>query len=138
MITYNLQEYDTIFENKDKNYLKVLLILLLIGIIFIICRYKFYIYEKNILLNENNNYSLIVNALDIDNFKKKGNIYINNKEYKYKVISYNNDINNINNELYETINIDINYHTKAQAIECYFLKSKKTLLEMFINSIRGG
>ena len=137
MKAYNLQEYNMIFDTKRKNYLSGLIVaFILIGIIIFIFKFNFYVYEKYFLIKNNDNYSMIVDATKID--KLNDYIYINNRRYKYKVISINDDYQTINGTIYQTVYIKLDYGSNSNIIECYFLKSKKTVINMIIEALKGG
>ena len=136
MITYNLQEYDFINEKISHNYFgSFIIIFLIIGIVVIISKFNFYIYEKNVLIYEDNNYSLVIDATKIDNLDK--NIYINKKKYTFKIKDISN-YQNINGTIYAVVNIDLDYKSKSKVTECYFLKDKNTILNMLVKFIQGG
>ena len=136
MITYNLQEYDFINEKISHNYFgSFIIIFLIIGIVVIISKFNFYIYEKNVLIYEDNNYSLVIDATKIDDLDK--NIYINKKKYTFKIKDISN-YQNINGTIYAVVNIDLDYKSKSKVIECYFLKDKNTILNMLVKFIQGG
>ena len=136
---YSIQEYNYIYDNKRNNTFRLIFIMLIIGIIIILFKYDFYIYEENILIKENDNYKLVVDATNINKISKNKYIYINNKKYKYKFVKEELDYVNNNGTILETIQINIpNYNNEANIIKCHFLKNKKTLINIIIDNIRGG
>jgi len=137
---FDIEDYKMIQDKENNNWLFTLIIFLItIGIIIILCKFKFYIYEKQTLIKDNEQYYLIVNSKDINYFTNNKILTINKKEYKYKVTKVSNDYSNIENNIYQTIYIKpYNYESKAVITECYFLKSSKTIYEIIIEFITGG
>lgn len=136
--TYSFQEYDLINYLNKKRYNNTVFIILIIGIIYLIFGFNFYIYDKEILIKNNNRYSLIIDSRKIDSLYKNKYIYINNKKYKYKIIEIDNNYQNIDGIIYQTIYLDIDYKGLSSINEVYFLKYKKSLFKMIIDSKTGG
>ena len=117
----------------------IVIFLITIGIIIILCKFKFSIYEKQTLIKDNEQHYLIVNSKDIDYYTNNKSLFINQKEYEYEIIKINNDYSNTDNNIYQTIYISpYNYKTDAVITACYFLKSRKTIYESIIEFITGG
>ena len=136
--TYNFQEYDLITYLDKKKHNNLIFILFLIGIIIIIYSFNFYMYDKELLIKDNDHYKLILPSTKIDDLVNNKYIYINNKKYKYKIKEIDNDFQNINGTIYQSISLDINYKSKSNIKDVYFLKYKKSLYHMIIDTIRGG
>ena len=136
--TYNFQEYDLITYLDKKKHNNLIFILFLIGIIIIIYSFNFYMYDKELLIKDNDHYKLILPSTKIDDLFNNKYIYINNKKYKYKIKEIDNDFQNINGTIYQSISLDINYKSKSNIKDVYFLKYKKSLYHMIIDAIRGG
>lgn len=137
---FDIEDYKLIQDKENNNWLLMVIIFLLtIGIIIILCKLKFFVYEKQTLIKDNNQYYLIVNSKDIDNLINNKIIYINQKEYRYEITKISNDYSNIDNNIYQSIYINpYNYKTDSIITECYFLKSDKTIYELIIEFVRGG
>lgn len=136
---FDIHDYETIKDiNSNKKLSFIIVTIFIIIIILILSLYKFSIYEKNSLIKTDNGFSLIVDSKSLNSIETNRKIIINNKEYKYKILSINKDYTNLNNIIYQTIYIKpYNYKTEAIISECYFLKSKKSILENFIGIIKG-
>jgi len=136
--TYNFQEYNLITYLDRKKHSSLIFILLMIGIIYIIYSFNFYMYDKEILIKDNGNYRLILPSEKIDSVVNNKYVYINNKKYKYNVKKIDGTFENINGTIYQSIILDLDYNFKSSVKDVYFLKYKKTLLNMIIDTIRGG
>ena len=136
---YNFADYNLIFDNKKNNNLyKVVVSIIIIVIIIIICKFKFYIYENNILLKEDDSYEINININSLDDISTSKKIIINKKKYDYKVLSYN-ELSNINGTIYESISLEINnLDYKGKILKCSFLKKEETILDMLLEFITGG
>ena len=136
MKPYNFQEYEIItFQNKNKKWYKKILILLIIGIVLIISNYKFKIYDKVLLIKEDNNYHLLSSiTTTIDN----KTLNIDGKEYNYEIIDSENDIINTNGTIYKNTAISIDkYNSNDNYKYIYLLKTNKTFIEMITEYIGG-
>lgn len=136
MKPYNICEYKTInYQDKKSNV--VVMILLIIGILVLICSYKIKIYNKYVLVKENNNYIISINALNLDDFSKNNTIFIKGKKYKYNIISKEYDT--FDNSIYAILHIDIKkYQSVSDYTYIYLEKSNKTVLETLTNFFVGG
>ena len=135
-----LEDYKLIQDKNDKIWPYMLVLLFItIGIIIILCKFNFQLYEKQTLIKNDNSYILIVDSTKIEELKSNSNIYINKKKYKYNIEKISQDYSNVNGIIYQTIHINpYNYKTEAIITDCYFLKSKKTIIEMLFEFIEGG
>lgn len=135
---FTIEDYQILKEEHKSMWLYVIVIsIITIGILIILFKLDFQVYEKHLLLKDDNSYTLIIDSTKID--KLTPYIYINQKKYKYKIIEISKEYSNIDSIIYQTIHINpYNYKTDAIVTECYFLKSKKTIYEMIANFIRGG
>jgi len=135
-----LEDYKLIQDKNDKIWPYMLVLLFItIGIIIILCKFNFQLYEKQTLIKNDNSYILIVDSTKIEELKSNSNIYINKKRYKYNIEKISQDYSNVNGIIYQTIHINpYNYKTEAIITDCYFLKSKKTIIEMLFEFIEGG
>ena len=140
MNPYDFQEYRIIREKTLSNKLyRLFIILFLIGMIFLIFKFDFNVYEKYILIKEDNNYNLIASIEDIDYITKSKFIYIDNKKYSYKIGKISNKYENINGTLFRNITILIDdYKMVDDYSYCFFLRKSDTFLNMMIKFIRGG
>ena len=138
--SYNLAEYNLIFNYRQNNNLyKVVITIFIIVIILLICKFKFYIYQNSILLKTGSNYEIIADINNIKTISTNKKIIINRQEYIYNVISANEDFSNINGTIYEKLLINIpNYSDNNKILKCSFLIKKETLLDMLLKFIKGG
>ena len=140
MNPYNYQEYKIIKDKVLKhNFYKIFIILFIIGIIILISKFNFKVYEKYIIIKNNNDYNLIVSIEEIDSINNNKYIYINNKKYSYKVKKIEDNYQNINGTIIKNITISIkDYKTLNDYTYCYFLKNSDTFFSMIIKFIKGG
>ena len=137
---FDIDDYKVIQDKENNNWLFMLVIfLIVVGINIILCKFKFFVYEKQNLIKDNDQYYLIVNSKNVDFYTDNNTIYINDKEYKYDVLEVSNNYSNVNDTIYQTIYIDThNYKTESIITECYFLKSNETIYELIFEFIKGG
>lgn len=137
---YSFAEYNLILENrKNDNLFKLVVIIFIIGIIILICKFKFYIYQDNILLKMEDNYELVADINSIDKISTSKKIFINNKQYDYNTIQTDDNLSNINGTIYERLLINIpDYTENNKIIKCSFLIKKETILDMLFEFIQGG
>lgn len=136
----DFNEYEKFKDNSYKNRLLIVVIIfVLVVTVLILYKFDFKIYKENTLIKEENSYTMILNSNDISFIENTSNLYINRKKYSYKIIKIDADYTNINNIIYQKVHIKVhNYKTEAIVSECYFLKSKKSILKSLIEFIRGG
>lgn len=137
---WTIQDYQLVEGKRKISYLPVALILLfVVGIIIICCKFNFQIYEKYHLIKDKEEYLLIVDSTKVSELESNSNIYIQNQKYKYKITEISSDYSNINGNIYQTIHINpYNYKTEAMISECFLLKKNKTIFQMIIEFIQGG
>lgn len=139
MKPYNFAEYNLIYPKKKMSLYKIVLIVFLIGIIFILCKFNFHIYMKQVLLKQDNNYVIISDSNLISFLEENNKIIINSKEYYYEIKDISNNYTNINDNIYQEVTIEIkDFNSKASITECYFLKSNETLIDTIFKFITGG
>ena len=137
---FSFAEYNIILDDRaNYNLYKVVISIFIIVIIILICKFKFYVYQTNILLRKDNYYELVIEMNQINNISTSKKIIINKKEYAYRIVDYGNNYSNINGTIYHTILIEIKeYISNDDVIECSFLKKKETLLDMLLEFMQGG
>lgn len=138
---FDILDYELINDKENKGSLiyKVVMIFSIIGIIIILCKFEFKVYERQTLIKNGNDFILIVDSRQIDSYKTQKHIFINRKKYAYKILKIDSDYSNVNGVIYQSIYINLhNYKTDAITLECYFLKSSKTIYEEIIEFITGG
>jgi len=111
--------------------------MIIIGIIYIICNYKFNIYEKAVLFKEDNSYYLLVDISN--NFNKENNptLKIDNDEYNYDILD---DIKFVNNDgnIYKSIPITLDTNKKLdEYIQINYLIKSNTLINIIFELLRG-
>lgn len=140
MNPYSFQEYEIItYQNNHNKLYKFFLALIIIGIIVLICRFKFNIYEKVLLFKDKDSYYILIDMNKSLNKEKNSYLRINGKKYNYKFISENEEITNINGTLYKAINIDINIDKyEEKYMYTYYLRKSNTIMDMIFEFIGGG
>ena len=104
----------------------------------IIGKIDFELYEKYSFIKEKDSFILLINSSQIKDLEKNEWIYIDRKKYHYQIKSVDDDYSNINNEIFETVHVNLNnYKTNAVLTDGYLLKSKKNLYQMVIDFIKG-
>lgn len=139
MKQYNFAEYEIIKENnQDNNLFRIIGLIFIIGIILVLYKFNFSIYQESILLKNDNSYLIIADIDMVDTLSANKKIIINNKQYNYRIINVG-DYTNIDGTIYQPIYLDIlNYNSKIGMIKCQFLKNKTTLINSLIKFIKGG
>ena len=137
---FDLEDYNLIQDNNEKySRIVVVLVLMLIGIFILLYKFEFQVYEKQTLIKDNDNYFLIVSSNELTYYENEKYIYINKKKYKYDTVSINNNYSNVEGIIYQTMYIKPHdYKTEAIITECYFLRSKETILERIFKFVKGG
>lgn len=137
---WTIDDYQLVEDKKIRTWLCILVLLFItIGIVIILCKLDFQVYEKQTLIKNDDNFILIIDSTKITEFESTPYIYINQRKYKYEIKEIAQDYSNIDGNIYQTIYINpYNYKTDAIITECYFLKSKKTIYEMICEFIKGG
>lgn len=136
---WTLEDYRVVKEeNNVPNRYLYFLIFMIIGIIMIIGKIDFELYEKYSFIKEKDSFILLINSSQIKDLEKNEWIYIDRKKYYYQIKSVDDDYSNINNEIFETVHVNLNnYKTNAVLTDGYLLKSKKNLYQMVIDFIKG-
>ena len=137
---WSLEDYQSISDDNKCPYLKVsILIFIIIGILFILYKIQFQVYEKQTLIKNDDEFLLIINSKKINEIESNNFIYINNKKYRYNIEKINQDYTTVDGVIYQTIYINpYNYKTDSVLTDCYFLKSEKSIFEMLSEFIKGG
>lgn len=137
---FDIEDYKLIQDKENNNWLMILILFLLtIGILIILYKFEFSIYEKQTLIKDNEQYYLIINSKNIDYYTQNKKLFVNQEKYEYEVTKVSDDYSTLDNNIYQSIYINpYNYKTDAIITECYFLKSKKTIYETIIEFIKGG
>lgn len=136
---FDLTDYQLIKDKKESNiYLKIVLFLIITGILIIIYKFEFKVYDKKVLIKNEENYILLINSKQINDYKNKKYIYINQKKYAYDIIKVDDNYTNINDNIYQNLYLNLyNYKTDALVTECYFLVKKSTIYNELIKFIKG-
>lgn len=140
MNPYSFLEYEIINSKykRNKKY-KIFIVVFLIGIILFLSKFKFQIYEKNVLFKEDNGYFMVVDATKLDFYQNHKTLLINNIKYNYAITNIDSEYSNINGTIYQTIYLSLkNYDNNSNFKYCYFLIKSETLLKMIFEFITGG
>ena len=137
---YSFDEYNLIVnDDKKSNKFRVVFISIIIGIIIIVCSFKFNIYEKYLLYYEDGHYYLLFDLGKQNLFKEKGSLLINGTEYKYSINNDNSDYINMNNAIYKSISIEIEeYDVQDKYTYVNYLYKRKTLISIIFEFLDGG
>ena len=116
-----------------KSWIIILILLSTLFITILFIPYNRYItYNGYVMLKDDNSYiSLNINKNDFP-IKNKNKLYIENDEYKYKIISIEK------NNLILSIDLKNNIQIKNNLITLHILKDRATLFEKIKNRIKKG
>ena len=133
---YNSQEYEIVEKTRRISlFIKIITVLTFIILVILLCKFNFKTYSKYPLIKENDYYTLYIPVDRIDILNKE--IYIDKKKYSY--IIENQELININNIIYEKVNIKINnYNSNLNYINSLFLEDNETIINMLIKFTKGG
>ena len=127
---WTLEDYRVVKEenNVPNRYLYFLIFMII----------DFELYKKYSFIKEKDSFILLINSSQIKDLEKNEWIYIDRKKYHYQIKSVDDNYSNINNEIFETVHVNLNnYKTNAVLTDGYLLKSKKNLYQMVIDFIKG-
>lgn len=117
----------------------IFLFLITIGICIILYKFDIEVYEKYALIQNGEDFSMMIESEQIHFFEENETLYIDNKKYNYTILEVDRNYTNINNVIYQTIYINpYNYKTDSVITNCYLLRKKQTIFEMIIEFIKGG
>ena len=136
---WNIQDYEMMQELKIKNWPCIgIIFIFMIGIVILVVKFPFQIYEKEILFQQENRFFLMVDSKKISFLEQQKQVYINHDQYSYDVVAVDTNYTTLNNTLYQIIYINLySFQTDAATTECYFLKKNQTLLEMILEWMKG-
>lgn len=137
---YNFQDLEIItYLNKRKSYYRFIFLAFIIVILILIYKFKFYSYQKITLIKNNSNYVTISSITNENTILDNKYIFINNKKYKYKVVSISDTYNSYNQEIVEEIILNISkLNNKSKVIDASILINDKTLFDRVFEFIKGG
>ena len=137
---WTIQDYQLIEKESRIGWGRMIFLIVFIIVIFIVlCKFNFQTYEKYILIKEDDRFLFMVDSKKIPDIEANSYLYIQNERYEYQIESTSSDYSNIDGNIYQVIYINpYNYKTDAIATDCYFLKSNKTIFQMLIEFIKGG
>ncbi len=137
---WTIQDYQLIQDNSKHSWVFMIFLMLgIIGIIIICYKFDFKIYEKYLLIKDNDQFLLLVNSQQIAELETHSEFYRKGEKYAYQIENISSDYSNMNGNIYQTIYINpYNYKTNAIETEIYLLKKSSTIYEIIIEFIKGG
>jgi len=128
---------------QDKNLncwlFMVVIFFVTLGILFILYKFEFSVYEKLNLIKDNDQFLIVIDSKKISAIEEIEYVYINNNKYRFDINKVSIDYTNVDDSIYQTVYINLyNYKTDALITDGYILKSKKTIYELIIEFIKGG
>ena len=137
---WTLEDYRLVYDEKKRSWFGILILFLMIlGVLIVLYKVKFQVYEKQNLIKNNNDFLLFIDSRRIGELESNNFIYIDHKKYKYDIKKISQDYTNVDGGIYQTIYINpYNYKTDSILTDCYFLKSEKSIFEMIIDFFKGG
>ena len=122
---------------QDKNLncwlFMVVIFFVTLGILFILYKFEFSVYEKLNLIKDNDQFLIVIDSKKISAIEEIEYVYINNNKYRFDINKVSIDYTNVDDSIYQTVYINLyNYKTDALITDGYILKSKKTIYELII------
>lgn len=138
-----INDYNKLFIN---NKLKLTYIWLIITIFIVCC---VIIFTKNITYEEiysnkgigtqEGYIKVLIEVEDINQLINKDNIIIDNKNYKYKIVGFNEKLNQVNNKIFQEVLISADTKIlENRYISFKVLIKKYNFFDYIINKIRGN
>lgn len=116
----------------------IIVIMLSLIILFIMCSYKTYNVVRGVVINEDNHYYIRI-YMDIESMKyitEHDILRINNKEYKYKIISIDSEYFTDNITTYQIVKIEVDLEKKYKfnnlTLDLKFLKENKKIIDYIL------
>ena len=140
----DIRVFNDIFVNKkiDKRIMITVEIVLFASLlIMIICFNNFYdYYNGKGEINNKNIISTLVLTSDIDLIKKNKSMKIDNKEYAYKIKNIESENYVSNGYIYKIVNIKVDNYEELDNnyVDYQIIRKKDTIINYFINTIKGG
>ncbi len=136
---WNLEDYEITKDKKIKFWFPLFSIFIVtVGILWICFQFPFQIYEKFILLKQENRYFLMIDSNQIGFIEHENHFYIHQKRYDYEVVEVDQNYTTLNQTIYQIIYINpYTYQTDATTTECYFLRKEETIFEMILKLMKG-
>lgn len=136
----DINDYKILFQRKDKNITKIwifVLLIIIIGIIYINNRFKYYDYYSNIGEYQDNYLNLYVLIDDLEKITKNKEIYIENKKFAYTIKEISKDNIYLNNNYYKEIKISLeeNELIDNEVVDIKIIIDESTLLEYVFKTV---
>lgn len=116
----------------------IIVIMLSLIILFIMCSYKTYNVVRGVVINEEGHYYIRI-YMDIESMKyiiDNDIVKIDNKEYKYKIISIDSEYFTDNITTYQIVKIEVDLINKYKfnnlTLELKFLKENKRIIDYIL------
>lgn len=115
----------------------VVLIIFIISLLLITLRCNYYTYYNGtFLLEKESLYSILVDYSDTCKIPKNGYLYVNNKEYEYKIKEVS-DVIESGNIYFQKITIDIKKINNTKIFDGRIVISKKKLIKYIVDYLKG-
>ena len=140
----DIRVFNDIFVNKiidKKKMIIVELFLLTCLLIMIICFNNFYdYYNGKGEITDKNIISTLVLTDDIDLIKKNKSMKIDNKEHAYKIKNIESENYVSNGYVYKIVNIKVDNYEELDNnyVDYQIIRKKDTIINYFINTMKGG
>ena len=113
----------------------IIVIMLSLIILFILCSYKTYSFVRGVVIDEESHYYIRI-YMDIESVKyitDNDIVKINNKEYKYNIISDDSEYFTDNVNTYQIVKIEVDLDDKYKynnlTLDLKFLKEDKRIID---------
>lgn len=138
----DIDSYKTLFTNKK---IKIIYIWLLITIFIILSVTLFIkniayeeIYQNKGLVTKDGYLKALIEVNDIEKITSINKIIIDNEKYAYKIVKFNQEINQIGNGFYQEVFIDIDADILENRYISFKIPIKKYSFFDFIKNKIGG
>ena len=116
----------------------IIVIMLSLIILFILCKYKTYYTVRGVVISEDNHYYIRI-YIPIESLKyitDKDIVKIDNKEYRYKIISIDSEYFTDDITTYQIVKIEVNIENKYKfnnlTLDLRFLKEDKKIIDYIL------
>ena len=139
----DIRVFNDIFVNKiiDKRKMIFVELFLLISLLTLIIFFNnFYDYYNGAGEIKNNIMSTLILTSDIEILKSNKIMKIEGKEYDYKIKNIESESYISNGYIYKMVNVKINNYKELDNnyIDYQIIKKKDTIINYFINTMKGG
>lgn len=136
----DINDYKILFKIKDKKIVKIwmfVLLIIIIGMIYINNRFKYYNYYSNKGEYKNNYLDLYVLIDDLDKITENNEVYIKNKKFAYTIQEISKDNIYLNKNYYKIVKIFIKSEKliENEVIDLKIITEQSSLIEYVFKTV---